>query len=207
MIKNIIFDYGGVLVQYDFAGFFGKLLGSREKGEWFMDNVLPDEVNREMDRELHPFSFYIHRQQQRWPDYADALDYFDKHYTDAFTSEMPGMRQFMMELKEKGFHLFGLSNWSSKLSEVKDKFSIFSLIEKELVSKDVHLLKPDPSIYRAFLSKFSLDPAFCLFIDDKQENINGCKTVGMNGFHFDSNSPRESIESIKNLLREVKDKP
>ena len=59
MIENIVFDYGGVLVQYDFVAFFGKLLGSRERGQWFMDHVLPEEVGAAMDRELHPFDYYI----------------------------------------------------------------------------------------------------------------------------------------------------
>lgn len=204
MIKNIVFDYGGVLVQYDFAGFFGKLLGSRKNGEWFMANVLPDSVNRQMDRELHPFSYYIEQQKRQWPQYARELDLFENHYTEPFTAEMPGMRLLISDLKEKGYHVYGLSNWSSKLAEVKAKFSIFSLIQDELISKDVHLLKPEPAIYKAFLNKFSLSPESCLFIDDKQENIEGCKSVGMNGLRFDRSNPSASIEAIRNLLSNQK---
>ena len=76
MIENIVFDYGGVLVQYDFVAFFGKLLGSLEQGQWFMDHVLPEDVGAAMDRELHPFDYYIRQQQERWPEYADTLSYF-----------------------------------------------------------------------------------------------------------------------------------
>lgn len=200
MIDNIVFDYGGVLVQYDFVAFFGKLLGSREKGEWFMDHVLPDSVGAAMDRELHPFDYYIRQQQERWPQYADALSYFASHYTDVFTCETPGIRNLILQLKSHGFHVYGLSNWSSKLSEVKAAFSVFSLITDELVSKDVHLLKPEPAIYQAFLDKFHLDAASCLFIDDKPENIGGCRMVGMNGIRFDRVNPAETIKEITDLL-------
>lgn len=201
MIENIVFDYGGVLVQYDFVTFFGRLLGSREKGEWFMDHVLPDSVGAAMDRELHPFDYYIRQQQERWPEYADTLSYFASHYTDVFTVETPGIRELILVLKERGFHVYGLSNWSSKLLEVKAKFSVFGLITDELVSKDVHLLKPDPAIYQAFLGKFHLDATSCLFIDDKPENIAGCRKVGMNGIRFNREHPAETIKEIKNLLR------
>ena len=199
-VKNIVFDYGGVLVQYDFAGFFGKILGSREKGQWLMDHVLPEQVNRDMDRELHPFSYYIRQQQDRWPEYADALDYFSHHYADVFTGETPGMRQLMTDLREAGFHLYGLSNWSSKLADVKARFSIFSLITDELISKDVHVIKPEPAIYQALLHKFDLNPDTCLFIDDKQENIDGCQSVGMHGFRFYPQQPLKSIAEIRRLL-------
>jgi HAD superfamily hydrolase (TIGR01509 family) len=204
MIKNIVFDYGGVLIQYDFPGYFAKLLGSREKGEWFMAHVLPDEVNKEMDRELHPFSYYIKRQQQRWPEYADILDFYEQHYTDPYTEETPGIRQLMTDLMRQGYHLFGLSNWSSMLALVKKKFSIFGLITDELVSKDVHLLKPEPAIYEAFLQKFRLAPASCLFIDDKQENIDGCQSVGMHGICFNRQAISDSINAIRNFLAQQK---
>lgn len=200
MIENIVFDYGGVLVQYDFVAFFGKLLGSREQGRWFMDHVLPEEVGAAMDRELHPFDYYIRQQQERWPEYADTLSYFASHYTDVFTVETPGIRELILVLKERGFHVYGLSNWSSKLLEVKAKFSIFGLITDELVSKDVHLLKPDPAIYQAFLGKFHLKADTCLFLDDKAENIKGCQSVGMQGIRFNRENPAETILEIKKLL-------
>ena len=200
MIENIVFDYGGVLVQYDFVAFFGKLLGSRERGQWFMDHVLPEEVGAAMDRELHPFDYYIRQQQERWPEYADTLSYFDSHYTDVFTVETPGIRDLIQLLKDRGFHVYGLSNWSSKLSEVKEKYSVFGLISDELVSKDVHLLKPDPAIYQAFLDKFHLKADTCLFLDDKKENIEGCRLVGMQGIRFDREHPEKTICEIKKLL-------
>ena len=200
MIENIVFDYGGVLVQYDFVAFFGKLLGSRQRGQWFMDHVLPEEVGAAMDRELHSFDYYIRQQQERWPKYADTLSYFDSHYTDVFTVETPGIRDLIQLLKDRGFHVDGLSNWSSKLSEVKEKYSVFELITDELVSKDVHLLKPETAIYQTFLDKFHLRADTCLFVDDKAENIEGCQKVGMYGVPFDRDHLLETIHEIKKSL-------
>ena len=202
MIKNIVFDFGGVLVQYDFVTFFANILGSREQGEWFMENVLPHSVNNEMDLEFHNFRYYIEQQQRLWPDYAEALDIFDKHYIDVFTCETEGIRDLILSLKSSGYRILGLSNWSSRVYDVINKFDIFNLIEDSLISKDVHQLKPNKDIYESFLNKFDVKAAECVFIDDKPENIEGCKTVGMNGIVF-KNSNQLKHELDKLLLSDI----
>jgi len=73
-INYIVFDFGGVLVQYDFTGYFERLTGSRERAEFIMHNILTEAVSDEMDRALRPFSFYLDRCKQQFPDYAHELD-------------------------------------------------------------------------------------------------------------------------------------
>ena len=83
-----------------------------------------------------------------------------------------------------------------------NKFDIFNLIEDSLISKDVHQLKPNKDIYESFLNKFDVKAAECVFIDDKPENIEGCKTVGMNGIVF-KNSNQLKHELDKLLLSDI----
>ena len=202
MIKNIVFDFGGVLVQYDFLTFFAKILGSKEDATCFMQKVLSEKVNNEMDLELHEFSYYIEQQKRLWPEYAEALDIFDKHYIDVFTCETEGIRDLILSLKSSGYRILGLSNWSSRVYDVINKFDIFNLIEDSLISKDVHQLKPNKDIYESFLNKFDVKAAECVFIDDKPENIEGCKTVGMNGIVFkNSNQLKQELDKL--LLSDI----
>jgi HAD superfamily hydrolase (TIGR01509 family) len=154
-----------------------------------------------MDLEYHNFRYYIEQQQQLWPDYAEALDIFDKHYIDVFTCETEGIRDLILSLKSRGYRILGLSNWSSRVYDVINKFDIFNLIEDSLISKDVHQLKPNKDIYESFLNKFDVKAVECVFIDDKPENIEGCKTVGMNGIVF-KNSKQLKQELDKLLLSE-----
>ena len=107
MINVIVFDFGGVLVKYDFHTYFAKVLNSREKGEWFMKNILTDENNDKLDKGDRPFSEYIKEWKERWPEYSVAIDAFDKHYTDIFTGEVPGMKELMRSLKSDGYRLLG----------------------------------------------------------------------------------------------------
>lgn len=185
MIRNIVFDFGGVLVEYDFKQFFKPLLSSEAEARWFMSHVFTPEVNAQLDLELEPFSQFVADLKARWPDYAYVIDALDKHYTDIFTREVPGMYDLMTELKAKGYPLLGLSNWGKKVYEVIDKFHrIFSLIDDSLISWQVHQIKPHRDIYESFLRKFNVSAEECVFIDDKPENIATALQVGMHGFVF-----------------------
>lgn len=198
MIKNIVFDFGGVLVEYDFMRFFTAVLGSGPQAEYFLQHVFPEHVNAEMDLGLLTPRQIIDRQQRLWPDYTDALETFYRRYTDIFTREPEGMRALMADLKARGYRLLGLSNWSEKVYEVMDKFDIFKLLDGYLLSKDVHLLKPHADIYHSFLRQFNVRAHECVFIDDKPENIIGARRVGMYGITF-TDTPR-LIHELEPLL-------
>lgn len=185
MIKYIVFDFGGVLVDYNFKNFFAHLLGSEEKATWFLNNVFTEEMNNKLDMQLKPFGEYIEEWKTRWPEYAHELDYFDLHYTDIFTGEVAGMKVLMEKLKAQGYQLLGLSNWSSKVNDVMKKFpDCFRLLDGYLVSYMVHQLKPAPEIYQSFIQKFGIKADECVFIDDKPKNIEGAKNIGMKGIVF-----------------------
>lgn len=198
MIKNIVFDFGGVLVKYDFTAYFANVLGNREKGMWFMHNILTDENNDKLDKADKPFCEYMKEWKLKWSDYNVAIEAFDKHYTDIFTGEVRGMRDLMKDLKLKGYRLLGLSNWSTKVFDVMKKFpEIFSLLDGYLVSHQVHLLKPNKEIYEAFCKKFNVQPENCVFIDDKAANIEGAKSIGMHGIVFkDTDQLKANLKTI-----------
>lgn len=184
MINNIVFDFGGVLVQYDFVGFFTRLLGSRDKAGWFLQHVLPQSFNDECDLGLHPFHYHVELRKRQWPEYADVLDHFESHYVEVITGETPGMRELMTELRQRGHRLLGLSNWSERVNDVMAKYDIFSLLDGCLISKDVHQLKPEPDIYESFMAKFQVKASDCIFIDDREENVEGARRVGMDAVVF-----------------------
>lgn len=185
MIHNIVFDFGGVMVEYDFPKYFTKFFGCRKKAMWFINNILTEENNDKLDKADKPFNEYISEWKQQWPEYADALDAFDKHYADIYPCEVSGMFELMTELKAKGYRLLGLSNWSIKVFNVMHKFPrIFALLDGRLISHEVHLIKPHKEIYGVFCNKFNVTPESCVFIDDRADNIEGAKSIGMQGIVF-----------------------
>ena len=127
MIKNIVFDFGGVLVQYDYMTFFMRVMKSEDQVKKMLTQALTQEVSDEMDKADHPFRYYIDRQEQRYPQYKDVLEYFDSHFVELITGETEGMRDLMLQLKALGYRLLGLSNGSEKVDDVMARFSIFEL--------------------------------------------------------------------------------
>ena len=188
-ITTLLLDFGRVLVDYDFDSFFAVLRADYRVSEAafaeFMQVVLAEETYSSLDRELIPFARQVAALKQQHPACAELFDAFDKRFQEVVTGEVPGMRQLLDELRRSGYRLYGLSNWSSKVYETMRNYSeIFSLLHGRVLSCEEHLLKPEPEIYRRALDRWGLNAEECVFVDDKQANIDGCQAVGIKGIRF-----------------------
>ena len=188
-ITTLLLDFGRVLVDYDFDRFFALLRTQYRVSEpvfaEFMQVVLAEETYSNLDRELTPFALQVAALKQQHPACAELFDAFDNRFQEVVTGEVPGMRQLLAELRRSGYRLYGLSNWSSKVYETMSNYSeIFSLLHGRVLSCEEHLLKPEPEIYRRALDRWGLNAEECVFVDDKQANIDGCQAVGIKGIRF-----------------------
>lgn len=183
-IKNLVFDFGKVLVDYDFIHIIRTFFTDRQDEEEFVRLFTDESFMDRCDKEDEPFIEIIRDMQQRYPQFKVQAQAFYDHYVDFVTGEVPGMRENLKMLKAEGFKLYGLTNWSSKVHEVMQRFPIFSLLDGRLISSEEHLIKPDPAIYRRFCEKFQVKPEECLFTDDKPKNIAGAKSIGMHAIVF-----------------------
>lgn len=185
MIKNLVFDFGKVLVDYDFMPILDSFFGEdKEKEKEFCALFLSKEFIDECDKEEIPFRDFIQKTQDEHRQFADALQLFYDRYADFVTGEIPGMGLLLSELKSSGFNLYGITNWCSKVYEVIERYPIFKLLDGYVISSEEHLLKPEKAIYECLCNRFSLLPEECLFTDDKIENVEGAKVAGMNAVLF-----------------------
>ncbi len=196
MIKNLIFDFGKVLIDYDFSLTANRFFQNSEDGEEFFRIFSEPKFIEKCDLEFEPFDEIIDEAKIQYPQYAEALQLFTVHYADFVTGEIPGMKELLTQLKDEGFKLYGLTNWCSKIREIMEIYDIFNLLDGSIISAEEHLIKPDPAIYLRLCEKFHLNPSECLFADDKPENIEGAKKVGMQGIVF------VSAEQYEKELRE-----
>ena len=101
--------------------------------------------------------------------------------------EMPYARQWIAELKQKGFGVYYLSNYSVFLREAcPEALEFTKTADGGVFSCDVQLIKPDRAIYAALCEKYHLNPAECLFVDDNPKNIAAAKAFGMQTVLFES---------------------
>ena len=184
MIKNLVFDFGKVLVDYDFIHIIRTFFtDKREEAEFvrlFTDEAFIDRC----DKEDVPFAETIRDMQQRYPQFKVQAQAFHDHYVDFVTGEVPGMQEVLKTLKAEGYKLYGLTNWCNVVHQVMPRYEIFSLLDGRLISSEEHLIKPDPAIYRRFCEKFQVKPEECLFTDDKPKNIAGAQSIGMKAILF-----------------------
>lgn len=184
MIKNLIFDFGKVLVDYDFAAFFRKYIPDPQRCKAFVPILYNEEVQRSMDREMIPFEEIIDNIVREHPEFEPEIQIFNQHYPEIITQEMPGMRELILQMKQEGYKIYGLSNWCSKVYLTMNQFEIFQLLDGYIISSEEHVIKPEPAIYQRLFDKFNLRPEECLFADDKEENIIGSRAMGMEGIVF-----------------------
>ena len=109
----------------------------------------------------------------------------------------PGL---IREIKQMGYKVYILSNYPIEIAEMHwPKFRFLPLTDGHIISAYEKLTKPDAAIYRLLESRFGLDLTECLFIDDRQINIDGAASLGMETLLFKGYD--ESYDEIMKILK------
>lgn len=184
--KNIIFDVGSVLVNWMRMNLYTTLFhGDREKARWIIDHVVTNEWNDQTDLGK-PIDECIFELKQAFPKYAPYIGAYWYCYKDMDGGEIPRIYEIMSELKNRGYHLFCLTNWSHEtfplVREVHAR--LFDMFEGIVVSGEEKMVKPNPEIYQLLLNRYDLQASESIFIDDRQVNVDGANRVGIHGILF-----------------------
>lgn len=196
-MKALVFDFGGVLVDWNPHHLYDSYFGSKEKATWFLENICTNEWNSQMDGGK-PFCQGVAELSAQYPEYAKDIEAYFNRWIEMMGTEIEGMYGLLQEYKAKGYTLLGLTNWSSEtFCQVKDVYPIFRLLDGMVVSAEEHCIKPSPRIYQILLDRFGLNASDCVFIDDRQPNVDGADAVGMTGILFTSAQDlREKLELV-----------
>lgn len=185
MIKNIVFDLGGVLIDFDPERMINDNFPP-EYHDTIMKNVFRSIHWLNMDRGTESVDEAIDNMLPSIPE--DARDKMRELILDR-EGQMPVIKEMtpiINALHEGGYRLFVLSNCASWLHEFKNNIPSNEYFDGFFASADYKMLKPDREIFQKFLEVFSLKAEECLFIDDSPANIDGARRVGFNAFCFDT---------------------
>lgn len=186
MIKNLIFDFGKVLVDYDFFHTIRKYFASEADLQEFAQLFTSPEFLDRCDLEAEPFAEIILDSRRKYPKFDYQLQKFYEEYPQFVTGEVPGMRALLQQLRNEGFHLYGLTNWCSMVHKVMEDWDILTMLDGRIISSEEKLIKPDVAIFLRLCEKYNLKPEECLFTDDKAINVEGAKKAGMQGIVFEN---------------------
>lgn len=199
MIKNLIFDFGKVLVDYSFDLVIDPLFNDKDECLNFKQVVCSPEFTDLCDKEEIPFEELIADMKKQYPQWEYPLQQFCDRYLEFITGEIPGMKALLLRLRSEGFKLYGLTNWCSMVYKVIDHYDILQMMDGRIISSEEHLLKPDVAIYQCLCDRFHLSPSECLFTDDKLINVEGAKAAGWKAIHFQNAQQYE--QELRTYLR------
>ena len=198
MIKNLVFDFGKVLLDYDFKRSVLKYFESEEDFEVFHKKYINEEFMGICDIGTQPLVDCYRQAAEQDAHFASQLMHFYESYVDFVTGEIPGMRALLQEYKAKGYKLYGITNWCTPIFTIMESYpEIFGLLDGRIISCEEHMLKPYPDIYLRLLEKYGLKAEECVFADDKAPNVHGAEAVGMYGIVFkDEKQYRAELEKL-----------
>lgn len=185
-IQNIIFDVGNVLVHFDWQTYLKSFGFPKEEYDKIAKASFGNSVWNERDRGTLPEEAYVQEFVNAAPEYeADIREVMRR--TPECISIMDYAETWVKYLKDKGYHLYILSNYSHYMLEAnRSMMSFLPYMDGVVFSCDVEMIKPEPEIYQYILEQYSLDPSETVFLDDRKENCQGAEKQGIHAIQFQS---------------------
>jgi len=200
MIKNIIFDFGGVLLDWNPHYLFDPYFGDSRKAQWFIDNICTPEWNSSLDAGK-PFVQGVRELTAAHPEWEKEIRLYHTGWIKMMGGQIEGMYELVGKLKGKGYHIYGLTNWSAEtFALVRHEYPVLALMEGIVVSGEEKVIKPSPEIYRTLLTRYCLEPSESVFIDDNSNNVKGAEAVGIKGIQMVSRMKLE--DDLEKILQE-----
>ncbi len=187
-IDTIIFDLGGVLVDWKPEYLYRKIFnGNEKKVKWFLETVCTNAWNAEQDggrtiEEAENIKI------AEFPEHEDLIRLFYKQWHQMFSGPIEENVALFKALKASGnYKIYALTNWSAeKWDMALELFPFFHYFDGVVVSGQEKMRKPSPEIYNLLIDKFAINPENAIFIDDNEENIIAANALKIHGIHYKS---------------------
>lgn len=200
-IKNIIFDLGGVLIDWNPDYMYKKLIENETERKFFLDHICTMDWNEEQDggrsiAEANQSLIDV------YPEKRHLILAFYERWEEMLSGPIEGTVEIFRLLKDKNkYRFYALTNWSSEtFPRALELFDFLHWFDGRIVSGEEKTRKPFKEIYDLTLSRFNLIPAETIFIDDNARNIKAAEACGISSIHF--KNPELLLETLKtsNLL-------
>lgn len=199
--EMIIFDLGGVLIDWNPRYLYRKILKSEEEVTWFLENICTSEWNDLQDAG-RSFEDATNELVSKHPQWEEAIRAWYGRWQETIAGSLPETVEILRELKQaKNYKLLALTNWSAETFPwALDNFEFLHWFEGIVVSGVEKTRKPFPEFYHILFDRYSVKPSSALFIDDNIKNIEGAKKLGLPAVHFTSPSALRAELSRRSIL-------
>lgn len=201
MIRNLVFDMGGVLMEFCPEKFVARVTDDAADAQLLLREVFASVEWACLDRGTMDDAQALAAMNRRLPARLHpAAQMLVSHWNEPVLP-VEGMAALLRELKAKGLGLYLLSNAARRQHEYWPCVPGSEQFDGTFISADWLLVKPQPEIYRALYACWGLQPQECFFIDDSPQNVEGARMTGMEGavFHGDVRELR-GVLSARGIL-------
>ncbi len=182
--KAIIFDLGGVLIDWDPRHLYRKILSDEAEIEDFLTNICSPDWNARQDAG-RPFKDGVALLARQWPEKQQLIEAYHTRWIEMIGGPIQGTVEIFKDLRAAGYPVYALTNWSSEtFALVRHRYNFFEWFLGIVVSGEEKLIKPDHAIYHVLLDRYGLKPDETVFIDDSAANIEAAKGLGIDAIRF-----------------------
>jgi len=181
---TVVFDLGGVLIDWDPRHLYRKLFADPDEMESFLAEVTTAEWNAHQDAG-RPWADAVETLVAEYPERRELIEAFHRRWPEMLAGAIPGTVDVLTDLRATGIRLVALSNWSTEMFPIaQERFDFLAWFEGILISGEVGVNKPDRRIFEHLVERFAIDPAAALFVDDSLANIDAARAFGLGAIHF-----------------------
>lgn len=181
---TVVFDIGGVLLDWDPRYLYRKLLPDEAAVERFLAEVCTAGWNAEQDLG-RPWAEAVASLCTRFPDQTALITAYRERWAEMLAGAIDGTVAVLRELREAGVSLYALTNFSADtFAQARARFDFLDWFQGIVVSGQERLVKPDPRIYRLLLDRYRLTAETTVYLDDVPANVAAARALGMTGIRF-----------------------
>ena len=193
---TIIFDLGGVLIDWNPRYVYRTIFKTEEEIDWFFENVATHDWNENQDAG-YPIAQATEDLVAQHPEWEHQIRAYYGRWTEMLGGPIQETVEIFKKLKET-MRAYALTNWSAETFPVAlDRYDFLHWFDGRVVSGEEKTRKPFHEFYKILLERFSVDPVKTVFIDDNLRNIKAAEELGIKGIHF--NSPDQLKQELIKL--------
>jgi 2-haloacid dehalogenase len=188
-VRAVVFDVGGVLLDWNPRHLYRKLIPDPAEMEWFLANVCTPQWHEEHDRGLSTAESCAALADER-PQYAELILAWSERSEEMVAGPLPDGVKLLRQVTGSGLPCYALTNMEAETYPRRAaRYDFLRRLAGAVVSGFEGTAKPDREIYELLLRRFGLDAATTLFIDDSPANVSAAADAGMEAMVYSGPEP------------------
>lgn len=183
--KTIIYDLGGVLIDWNPKYLYRKIFDEESQIDWFLENICDMHWNEQQDAGRSLMEGTIEKIKQH-PDQAEKIKAYYERWSEMLGGPIDDSVTILKQLKEgNNYNLYALTNWSAETFPIaQERYDFLQWFEGIVVSGVEKMRKPQIEFYQLILDRYNIDPSESLFIDDNLRNVQAAQAHGIDSIQF-----------------------